>query len=65
MKNNCRTQIFLAAAFAACGIAMNAHAQSKGDITVESKNSSPYAIDSRGVVWRSGTNLCWRTGTWS
>jgi OOP family OmpA-OmpF porin len=26
---------------------------------------SPYAIDQRGYVVKSGTGLCWRTGYWT
>jgi OmpA-OmpF porin, OOP family len=26
---------------------------------------TPYGIDSRGVLARSGTGLCWRTGSWT
>jgi OOP family OmpA-OmpF porin len=25
----------------------------------------PYAIDQRGLVVKSGTGLCWRTGYWT
>ncbi|NMG76322.1 OmpA family protein [Aromatoleum diolicum] len=35
------------------------------DVIVDAKGEIPYAIDARNVVARSGTGLCWRTGSWS
>ena len=34
-------------------------------LDVKSKEPLPYAIDARGVIARSGTGLCWRTGYWT
>ncbi|GAB6049953.1 OmpA family protein [Hydrogenophilus islandicus] len=52
----------LAAALVA-GFSMAAFAQ---DVVVDPKQGNiPYVIDSRGVVARSGTGLCWRTGFWT
>ncbi|HCX34909.1 MAG TPA: hypothetical protein DHV08_16065 [Rhodocyclaceae bacterium] len=36
-----------------------------GAAYAQSSNTQGYLIDSRGVVARSGTNLCWRTGYWT
>jgi OmpA-OmpF porin, OOP family len=50
--------ILVAAALATLGMgASTALAQTTGVM--------PYAIDQRGVVARSGTGLCWRTGYWT
>jgi OmpA-OmpF porin, OOP family len=32
---------------------------------VDTKGVVPYAIDGRGLVVKSGTGLCWRTGFWT
>ncbi|MCX7946096.1 MAG: OmpA family protein [Hydrogenophilus sp.] len=43
-----------------------AFAQGVKDVIVDpAKGVIPYVIDSRGVVVRSGTGLCWRTGFWT
>jgi len=52
-------------AILAAGFSIGVQAQTKGDIVVEKRDTSPYAVDSRGVIWRSGGGQCWRTGTWS
>ncbi|MEY3201448.1 MAG: hypothetical protein RIR70_998, partial [Pseudomonadota bacterium] len=61
MKNQLK-KLALVAALAAAGVAQ---AQTAGDIVVDTKGNVPYAIDARGVVARSGTGLCWRTGSWT
>jgi OOP family OmpA-OmpF porin len=43
---------------------VGATAQSK-DIVVDPKGDVPYVIDQRNVVVKSGTDLCWRTGSWT
>ena len=43
-------------------VAMSAHAQT--DIKASTPKSA-YAQDSRGVVVRNSTGLCWRTGYWT
>jgi OOP family OmpA-OmpF porin len=53
------------ATVAALGFGAGLHAQQNGNITVEKKDNSPYAIDSQGLVWRNGNTLCTRTGSWS
>lgn len=35
------------------------------DIVITPGGVTPYVIDSRNVVARSGADLCWRTGFWS
>lgn len=62
MKNSHRNILVV---IVAAGLSIAAQAQSKGDIVVEKRDSSPYAVDARGVIWRSNTGHCWRTGTWS
>ena len=42
----------------AAAFAQNAAMLKAGDVM-------PYAIDARGVVVKSGTGLCWRTGYWT
>ena len=61
MKN----QLFKLALVAALATASVAQAQTAADITANTKGNVPYAIDARGVVVRSGTGLCWRTGAWT
>ena len=60
MKNQL-SKLALFAALAAAGVAQ---AQTT-DIIANTKGNVPYAIDARGVVVRSGTGLCWRTGSWT
>ena len=60
MKNQL-SKLALVAALAAAGVAQAQTA----DITANTKGNVPYAIDARGVVVRSGTGLCWRTGSWT
>lgn len=38
---------------------------SAADVVITSEGVTPYVIDSRNVVARSGADLCWRTGFWS
>ncbi|MDO8958143.1 MAG: OmpA family protein [Rhodocyclaceae bacterium] len=52
--------ILLAATLASIGVA--AQAQTPG---VDMKGTVGYVIDQRGVVAKSGTGLCWRTGYWT
>jgi OOP family OmpA-OmpF porin len=54
----------LALLAAACGSAVSVQAQVK-DIMADTKLAVPYLIDQRGIVARSGTGLCWRTGYWT
>jgi OOP family OmpA-OmpF porin len=44
--------------------AFAAQAQVK-DVVLDQKGVLPYVIDQRGVIARSGTGLCWRTGYWT
>lgn len=65
MNKLLRTSLFVAAALgtlAASGVAM-AHK----DIVLDPKGAQPlpYLIDSRGVIVRSGADLCWRTSQWT
>jgi OOP family OmpA-OmpF porin len=63
MKNTVYKSLFLAAAAA---LSISAFAQTT-DVVLDTKSKEPlpYVIDSRGVVARSGTGLCWRTGYWT
>lgn len=42
-----------------------ASAASFAQTPVDTKGTVPYAIDGRGLVAKSGTGLCWRTGFWT
>lgn len=65
MIKQTKKQMFILAAIASIGLsAPAAFAQAK-DVVVDGKGEIPYVIDSRNVVARSGTGLCWRTGYWS
>jgi len=46
------------------GAVFAAHAQAT-DVMVDGKGETPYVVDARSAVTRSGTGLCWRTGYWS
>ncbi len=54
----------LIAAALSAGFSMSALAQTK-DVVADTNAVVPYVIDARGVVARSGTGLCWRTGFWT
>lgn len=64
MITKSKNQIVALAAFAALGFSAPTLAQSK-DVVVTPGGVTPYVIDGRNVVARSGTGLCWRTGFWS
>lgn len=55
------------AAIATLGMAATAAVAQSTDIVVpEAKRAmTPYGIDARGVIARSGTGLCWRSGSWT
>ena len=57
-------KLLMIAALSAIGF--SAYAQTK-DIVLDVKSMEPlpYVIDARGVIARSGTGLCWRTGYWT
>ncbi len=61
-----RTSLLLGALF---GLTFPAVAQISPveDIVLDVKSTQPlpYVVDVRGVIARSGTGLCWRTGYWS
>ncbi|OIP09636.1 MAG: hypothetical protein AUK49_06885 [Betaproteobacteria bacterium CG2_30_68_42] len=48
-----------------CGTLLALSIGSGATIAQAAAGDSAYAIDSRGAVVRSGTNLCWRTGYWT
>ena len=62
MKNIALKSLLMAALSA---IGFSSFAQTK-DIVLDVKSMEPlpYVIDARGVIARSGTGLCWRTGYW-
>lgn len=55
------------AAIATLGLAASAAVAQSTDIVIpEAKRAmTPYGIDARGVIARSGTGLCWRSGSWT
>lgn len=55
------------AAIATLGMAATtAVAQSTDIVVPEAKRAiTPYGMDARGVIARSGTGLCWRSGSWT
>lgn len=63
MKKTTKKSLLMAV-FAA--ISVSSFAQTK-DIVLDAKSKEPlpYAVDARGVIARSGTGLCWRTGYWT
>ena len=63
MIKQAKKQLLMAAALAALGL--SASASFAKDVVVDTKGEVPYVIDSRAVVARSGTDLCWRTGYWT
>lgn len=64
MTTKSKNQLVVIAAFAAFGFSAPTFAQTT-DIVVTPGGVTPYVIDGRNVVARSGTGLCWRTGFWS
>ena len=65
MIKQTKKQMLMLAAIASIGLsAPGAYAQVK-DVVVDGKGETPYVIDARNVVARSGAGLCWRTGYWS
>lgn len=46
-------------------MAVSAFTAQAQDVVMDKGGVIPYVIDSRNVVARSGTGLCWRTGFWS
>lgn len=66
MIQQMKKQLFLAAAVAALSMsASSAFAAQDDEVVVTGEGDIPYVIDGRNVVTRSGTGLCWRTGSWS
>jgi len=65
LKQLTQKPLLIALLAASAGFASNASAAE--DIKVDPKIQAhvPYVIDSRGVVVRSATGLCWRTGFWT
>lgn len=63
MKITAYKSLFLAASAA---LSISAFAQTK-DVVLDTKSKEPlpYVVDGRGVIARSGTGLCWRTGYWT
>jgi len=64
MITRTKKQLLALAAIASLGLSTPVLAQTK-DVVVTPGGVIPYVIDSRNVVARSGTGLCWRTGFWS
>ncbi|MDR2689652.1 MAG: OmpA family protein [Azoarcus sp.] len=60
-----QNQMFVLAAIVSVGLSASAAFAQSADIVVDGKGDIPYVIDSRNVVARSGTGLCWRTSSWT
>jgi len=65
MIRQTKKQMFVLAAIASIGLSASAAFAQTQDIVVDGTGVIPYLIDSRNVVARSGTGLCWRTGFWT
>ncbi len=65
MIRQTKKQMFMLAAIASIGLSASAAFAQVKDVVVSGTGEIPYVIDSRNVVARSGTGLCWRTGYWS
>jgi OOP family OmpA-OmpF porin len=46
-------------------LGLSAAAFAQNAVMLKAGDVMPYAIDSRGLVVKSGTGLCWRTGYWT
>lgn len=61
LKNLSQKQLLVALFAATASLSAQAH-----NTVVDTANAVvPYVIDGRGIVARSGTDLCWRTGFWT
>ena len=65
MIKQTKKQMFMLAAIASIGLSAPSAFAQANDVVVAGKGETPYVIDARNVVARSGTGLCWRTGYWS
>lgn len=65
MNTKKQSKMLMLAAIATVGLSVSAAFAQTQDVTVDGKGDIPYAIDSRNTVVRSGTGLCWRTGSWT
>lgn len=65
LKHLTQKPLLIALLAVSAGFASNASAIEDIKIDPTLKAHIPYVIDSRGVVVRSATGLCWRTGYWT
>ncbi|AWI80139.1 MAG: hypothetical protein CVU19_15580 [Betaproteobacteria bacterium HGW-Betaproteobacteria-13] len=63
MIKQTKNQMLMLAAIASIGL--SATSAFAADVVVDGKGETPYVIDGRNVVARSGYDLCWRTGYWT
>ena len=65
LKQLTQKPLLIALLAATAGFASNASAIEDIKVDPKLKAHIPYVIDARGVVARSATGLCWRTGYWT
>jgi OOP family OmpA-OmpF porin len=65
LKQLMQKPLLIALLAASAGFASNASAIEDIKVDPKLKAHIPYVIDSRGVVVRNATGLCWRTGFWT
>lgn len=65
LKKLTQKPLLIALLAASAGFVSNASAMEDIKVDPALKAHIPYVIDARGVVARSATGLCWRTGYWT
>ncbi len=65
LKQLTQKPLLIALLAASAGFVSNASALEDIKVDLTKKAHIPYVIDSRGVVVRNATGLCWRTGFWT
>lgn len=65
MIKQTKNQMLMLAAIASIGLSAPAAQAQVTDVVVDGKGEIPYVLDTRNVVTRSGSGLCWRTGSWT
>ncbi|WP_018410047.1 OmpA family protein [Methyloversatilis thermotolerans] len=65
LKQLTQKTLLIALLASTAGVSINASAAEDIKVDPKIKAHVPYVIDSRGVVVRNATGLCWRTGFWT